>query len=130
MSAQHLRPLFAFVVVAIVGGLVFANALRAQDVVDAIRDGTSNVLAGTRRSRPVYVVEEGMRLGAAAAPEPEVDPSAGPAPAPADAGDEAAPSVGRRRAGPNARRGDRCRDRFDGQGHPAGTWPGSRQGSG
>ena len=83
MSAQHLRPLFAFVVVAIVGGLVFANALRAQDVVDAIRNGTSNVLAGPLL--PVYVVEEGMRLDAAAAPEPEVDPSAGPAPAPADA---------------------------------------------
>jgi hypothetical protein len=77
VSAQHLRPLFAFVVVAIVGGLVFANALRAQDVVDAIRAGSANVLAGTPLMHdPLYVVEEGMRLDAAESPEPEVDPSA------------------------------------------------------
>ena len=81
MSAQHLRPLFAFVVVAILGAVVFANSFRAQDVVDVIRGGGSNVLIGTPLlHEPLYVVEEGQRLDAAEAPEPEVAPSAPAAP--------------------------------------------------
>jgi hypothetical protein len=78
VSAQHLRPLFAFVVVAIVGSVVFTNALRAQDVVDAIRNGASDVIAGTPllHDQP-YVVEEGERLATADAPLPEVDTSTG-----------------------------------------------------
>jgi hypothetical protein len=74
VTGQHLRPLSAFVVVAIVAGVVFANALRAQDVVDAIRGGASDVLAGTSLlHEPLYVVERGEQIEAA--PEPEVDSS-------------------------------------------------------
>lgn len=76
MSAQHLRPLFAFVVVAIVGAVVFGNALRAQDVVNTIRNGTSSVLAGTPvLHEPLYVVEDGVTLEAT---EPKVEPKAQP----------------------------------------------------
>jgi hypothetical protein len=78
VSAQHLRPLFAFVVIAIVGAVVFTNALRAQDVVDAIRNGASDVIAGTPLLHDqLYVVEEGERLATADAPLPEVDTSTG-----------------------------------------------------
>jgi hypothetical protein len=77
LSAQHLRPLFAFVVVAIVGAVVFATSFRAQDVVDAIRGGASDVIAGTPLLHdPLYVVEDGQRLDAAEVPEPEADSSA------------------------------------------------------
>jgi hypothetical protein len=76
VTGQHLRPLLAFVTVAIVGGLVFANAFRAQDVVDAIRGGASDVLAGTSLlHEPLYVVEQGEQIEAAPAPAPEVNPS-------------------------------------------------------
>jgi hypothetical protein len=94
VSAQHLRPLFAFVVVAIVAGVVFGNALRAQDVVDAIRGGASNVLAGTPlMHEPLYVVEEGQRLDAAEVPEPQATPSADAGPSTVSPIDETASSA-------------------------------------
>jgi hypothetical protein len=83
VTGQHLRPLTAFVVVAIVAGVVFSNGLRAQDVVDAIRGGASDVLAGTRLlHEPRYVVEKGEQIEAAPVPEPEVDSSEGTGAAP------------------------------------------------
>ena len=89
VTGQHLRPLFAFVVVAIVGAVVFANAFRAQDVLDAIRGGASDVFAGTPLlHEPLYVVEPGEQIEAAPVPEPEVDSADGTGSAPVG------PSVG------------------------------------
>ena len=94
VTGQHLRPLSAFVAVAIVGAVVFANALRAQDVVDAIRGGTSSIFAGTPLLHdPLYVVEDGERIQAAEVPEPEVDSSTGASSEPVVPGDGAASSA-------------------------------------
>lgn len=61
MTAQHLRPLLAFVVVAILGAVIFANGLQKQ-VFDAIREGAS-VVAGTHLLQdPVLDVEQGEQI--------------------------------------------------------------------
>lgn len=63
MSAQHLRPLVAFVVVAILGAVVFFNTMQAQTVLAAIRTGAATVAAGNPLlHEPLFVVEPGQRL--------------------------------------------------------------------
>ena len=47
MPGQHKRPLLAFVVVAIVCGVVVASALRSDAVVSLLRTAADNVVAGT-----------------------------------------------------------------------------------
>jgi hypothetical protein len=83
VNAQHLRPLVAFMAVAIVGGIVFANLLRSDNVVDAIRNGLPDVIAGSPLlPEPLYVVEDGEHLSAVPAPEAEPPSDSGPSEAP------------------------------------------------
>lgn len=64
MNAEHKRPLFAFLIVTVIAAVVFANGLQRQ-VLNVIRDGASNVIAGTSLLHdPLYVVEEGARIAA------------------------------------------------------------------
>jgi hypothetical protein len=47
MSADHKRPLYAFVIVAIMCALIIANALRSQAVMGVLQAGAAQVVHGT-----------------------------------------------------------------------------------
>lgn len=47
MSAEHKRPFFAFVVVALICGLVVGNALRSEAFRSVLRTAASNVVSST-----------------------------------------------------------------------------------
>lgn len=77
MSADHRRPLFAFVMVFLIGMLVVANAARSEAFRDLVRQHTAAVVAGalldlTDAGSPAVVAEPELVMPAAD-PQPASD---------------------------------------------------------
>lgn len=77
MSADHRRPLFAFVTVFLIGMLVVANAVRSEAFRDLVREHTAAVVAGalldlTDAGSPAVVAEPELVMPVAA-PQPASD---------------------------------------------------------
>lgn len=77
MSADHRRPLFAFVTVFLIGMIVVANAARSEAFRDLVREHTAAVVAGalldlTDAGSPAVVAEPELVMPAAA-PQPVSD---------------------------------------------------------
>lgn len=69
MSANHKRPLLAFVLVALACSMIIANGIRTQAVVSAIRAGAQHLVTGVE-----LVVSDAPAEAATIDSEPEVTP--------------------------------------------------------
>ncbi|NYD42572.1 hypothetical protein [Nocardioides panaciterrulae] len=85
MSADHKRPLYAFVLVAIICALIIANALRSQAVVGVLQADVARVLPGVELQHRVPAEPPLLAVPAPAPPAP-----ASPAPAASSASSSSA----------------------------------------
>lgn len=78
VGVDHKRPLFAFIVVAVVCGLVFVDALRSQALIAVVRTGVATVVTGAafvvdRRDQAIPETIPGTTLAAAQGFVPRTD---------------------------------------------------------
>lgn len=69
MSANHKRPLLAFVLVALACSMIIANGVRSQAVVTVVRAGAQHLVSGVE-----LVVADAPREPAALEAEPQLTP--------------------------------------------------------